>query len=94
MSCKGLEGRALKRCMKKYVSTSKNIFPNFNKETDTTYNVASSNRMTNFDYIKNPKIKKEIEGADEIKTVKSNDPNDTHPYKLKIMRKKNGSNKL
>ena len=36
----------------------------------------------------------EIKNSEDNKIVKSNDPKDTNPYKLKIMRKKDGSKKL
>jgi len=35
MSCKGLKGVALRKCMKKYAKKSKKYFPSFNMETDT-----------------------------------------------------------
>ena len=35
MSCKGLTGVALRKCMKKYVKESKKRFPTFNQEQDT-----------------------------------------------------------
>ena len=35
MSCKGKTGKALERCMKSYVKSSKRKFPTFNKKKDT-----------------------------------------------------------
>tara|TARA_R100001591_G_scaffold118463_1_gene141456 strand:+ start:1745 stop:2035 length:291 start_codon:yes stop_codon:yes gene_type:complete len=96
MSCKGLKGRALKRCMKKYESNSKKIFPQFNVATDTTYNVLSSNNPRGIEMSKKSsrRVINEVNKSEDNKIVKSNDPKDTHPYKLKIMRKKDGSKKL
>lgn len=35
MSCKGLKGSALRKCMAEYRRESKRVFPNFNQQTDT-----------------------------------------------------------
>ena len=35
MSCKGLKGRKLKKCLKEYEAESTKRFPDFNKKTDT-----------------------------------------------------------
>ena len=43
MSCKGLSGRKLKKCMKAYVKQSKSYFPTFNQKTDTVSVNARSN---------------------------------------------------
>ena len=42
MSCKGLRGSALRKCMKKYVKESKRRFPTFNQEQDTVITTKSS----------------------------------------------------
>lgn len=96
MSCKGLKGRALKRCMKKYESNSKKLFPQFNVATDTTYTTLSSNNPRGIQMAKesSARVINEINKSEDNKIVKSNDPKDTNPYKLKIYRKKDGSKKL
>jgi len=42
MSCKGLSGKKLKKCMNNYEQTSKTLFPRFNRKNDTV--ISSSGR--------------------------------------------------
>jgi|TARA_R110000751_G_scaffold51777_1_gene113306 hypothetical protein len=41
-SCKGLKGKALKKCMFDYVQTSKKLFPRFNQKNDTVITSSGS----------------------------------------------------
>ena len=93
MSCKGLKGSALRKCMKTYVKESKRQFPTFNQATDTVSTTIASNNVNGVrmmrENTRNPKIKEELKNS--ISTpllVKSNDKNDRYPYKLKTHRKK------
>ena len=52
MSCKGLKGSALRKCMAEYRRESKRVFPNFNQQTDTVVtrrsnSVSGLTKMTN-----------------------------------------------
>ncbi len=93
MSCKGLKGSELRKCMKTYVKDSKRQFPTFNQATDTVSTTIASNSINGVRFMRektrNPKIQEELKNS--ISTpllVKSNDKNDSHPYKLKTHRKK------
>lgn len=93
MSCKGLKGRKLKKCMKTYVKQSKSQFPTFNQATDTVSTTLKSNSLNGVRFMRkntrNPKIKSEIKNSISKPIVtKANDPNDRHPYRLKTHRKK------
>lgn len=59
MSCKGKTGKALKKCMKLYVKSSKRKFPTFNQKKDTVITtsgkgsrsaIVSHNRMSAQNY--------------------------------------------
>jgi len=94
MSCKGLSGRKLKKCMKTYVKQSTRQFPTFNQKTDTVSTTIASNSVNGVrfmrDKTRNHKIKKELKNSiSKPLLVKANDKNDRHPYKLKTHRKKN-----
>lgn len=93
MSCKGLKGRKLRKCMKAYVKESTRQFPTFNQATDTVSVTASSNARRGLKIMEknsaNPKIRSEIKNSiSKPVTVRSNDPKDKYPYKLKTHRKK------
>lgn len=94
MSCVGLTGKKLKKCMKAYVKQSKRLFPTFNQATDTVSTTASSNHPKGItlmrDRSRNPKIRREVKNSiSEPKIVRSSNKKDTHPYKLKTHRRKN-----
>lgn len=92
MSCEGLKGSALRKCMKKYEKKATSIFPNFNKETDTLINPYSSNSATGINmirrYSKDPKKRNIIDTAENSAITYTNDKNDPHPYKLYTLNKK------
>ena len=55
MSCKGLKGRKLKKCMRLYVKNSTRTFPTFNQEKDTVITssgTGSSSAIKNMNRIK------------------------------------------
>ena len=94
MNCKGLKKRKLKKCMKAYVKQSLRQFPTFNKDIDTVSTTIKSNSINGIrnqrKHSQNPTIKSELKNSiSKPLLVKSNDPNDKHPYKLKTHRKKN-----
>ena len=45
MSCKGLKGRKLKKCMRLYVKESTRTFPTFNQEKDTVITSSGTGSM-------------------------------------------------
>lgn len=45
-SCRGLKGKAYEKCMKKYVKSSKMMFPNFNQKSDTVAVTGRSNNIS------------------------------------------------
>ena len=62
MSCKGLKGKAYKKCMKAYVENSTSLFPRFNQKNDTV--ISSSGRGS----------RSAIKNMNAIKTAKYNPP--------------------
>jgi len=92
MSCKGLEGRKYRKCMKAYVKQSTRTFPSFNKDLDTVSTAIRTNNRSMVERMRNNKrnsvVQKNLEGAVKEKLVKSNDPNDKYPFKLKVLKKK------
>jgi len=92
MSCKGLEGRKYRKCMKAYVKQSTRTFPSFNKDLDTVSTAIRTNNRSMVERMRNNKrnsvVQKNLEGAVKEQLVKSNDPNDKYPFKLKVLKKK------
>jgi hypothetical protein len=43
MACEGLKKKAREKCLKNYAKEAKNIYPKFNKETDTLIKRRSNN---------------------------------------------------
>ena len=92
MSCKGLEGRKYRKCMKAYVKQSTRTFPSFNKDLDTVSTAIRTNNRSMVERMRNNKrnsvVQKNLEGAVKEQLVKSNDPKDKYPFKLKVLKKK------
>jgi hypothetical protein len=92
MSCKGLEGKQYRKCMKAYVKQSKRTFPSFNKDLDTVSTAIRTNNEGMVERMRNNKrnfvVQRNLKGAVKERIVKSNDPNDKYPFKLKVLKKK------